>query len=134
LEAFSVRNLSNVKIVYEVLFRKDGSEFSIERSTVRHESRSLGNITSKSNLLTGELGRSFSPCNLVISKRINKLGGLVHLSLKLVSISLHLVLNSLLLGVHSIESSLLLDDSIEFNHSSLKLVFSNSEFTSLLLE
>jgi hypothetical protein len=43
---------------------------------------------------------------------------LVHLTLQLVSISLHLVLDTLLLCVQSIELSLLLDNSVELNHSS----------------
>ena len=83
IESISVRNLSLLKIVGEVLVVQDVSELSVERSTVRDEGRGLCDVTDKLLLGLLELVGGLDPSDLVVSERVDQLVSLVHLSLGL---------------------------------------------------
>lgn len=80
-----------------------------------------------------EFLRALSPSGLVIGKRVNELGGLVHLTFKLVGFGLHLLLNILLLGILCIETCLLSNDSGKFFLGTLELRLGKAELSLFLV-
>jgi len=106
------------------------SELSVERTTVGNEGRGLGDVTDELVLGSLELVGGVDPSDLVISERVDKLVGLVHLSL-----GLHGLVHKGVLGSHlgielSLKISLKLVDLVKLGLSSGKFLFCLSELNS----
>jgi hypothetical protein len=72
-------NTSSVKIIIEQLTYKLGSEFRVERTTVRDKGAGLGDISDESRFKRLELIGILNPTLLVVLEGVNKTVGLVHL-------------------------------------------------------
>jgi hypothetical protein len=94
------------------------SEFGVERTAVADEGTCLSYITNKALLGCLKFIGCLNPTNLVISKRVNKLIGLVHLPLCLHSFFHKSIFGSNLCIELSLKFSLKSVDLIEFSFCS----------------
>jgi hypothetical protein len=128
------RNLSFFEIVGEVEFSKLLSEFSVEGTTVGDEGAGLGNVTNKALLGSLELVGGLDPSDLVVSERVDKLVGLVHLSLGLQGLVHEGITSSDLRIELSLKFGLKTIDLSEFSLSGSQFLFGFSELSGTDLE
>jgi hypothetical protein len=76
----------------EGLVKEFGSEFRVEWTAIRDKGTCFSDITNKSLLLDLESGSILDPSFLVIFKRVDESGSLVHLLLSLKSFLFEFIL------------------------------------------